>query len=201
MMKDVDTYGSLSDSLAKLPVLGELKIGKYSYPIPQDLDTLSQNICYGQRLFLLRNEPHDFGLIVRLIDGYFYPIVTREKWDDNKALLFGKKVINCTVKDLYPVAMHITILLSELAVRETKLLNREPSKLELAAGIDKLAVFSELSAIDFLRQSLNKTEDEVMLTPYNECLVRFMQAKEVNAYHDRYMKLAQEENKPKPKHK
>jgi hypothetical protein len=167
------------------------------YAFPGSYEELANNICYGQRLYLVNEEPNDIGLILRLVAGYYYPIVKKAKWDDQKALLFGKIVLNCRVKDLYPLAAYMAGLVNEIAIREAKLLNREPSKLELAAGIDKLAVYSDLSAIDFLRQSLGKTEDEVMLTPYNECLVRFMQAKEVNAYHERYVKLSQEETKRK----
>lgn len=197
MLSDIDKYGSLSDTLVLLPVPTDIKIGLMRYAIPGSYEELANNICYGQRLYLVNEEPNDIGLILRLVAGYYYPIVKKAKWDDQKALLFGKIVLNCRVKDLYPLAAYMAGLVNEIAIREAKLLNREPSKLELAAGIDKLAVYSDLSAIDFLRQSLGKTEDEVMLTPYNECLVRFMQAKEVNAYHERYVKLSQEETKRK----
>jgi hypothetical protein len=47
------------------------------------------------------------------------------------------------------------------------------------------------------------TIPEVLLTPYDECLVRFMAAKETADYQERYMELMTEEAKAKlnkPKH-
>lgn len=199
MMLNFDLYIGLPDGLIQLPVPDYIKIkGKY-YPVSQTLDEFSKAICYGQRLFLARKEDNDFGLIIRMIDGYYYPLVTVKKWDEDKALLFGKYVLLCTVKELYPVAMHLVKLVSEMAEREQKLLHREPSKIELAAGIEKLNVFSELTALDFLRDAMKCTVPEVLLTPYNECLVRFMIAKEQAEFQERYYELMKEE-KPKSKY-
>jgi hypothetical protein len=84
--------------------------------------------------------------------------------------------------------MHLTTLIGEMAEREQKLLHREPTKIELAAGIESLNIYSELSAIDFLRDTLKITIEEVLLLPYSECLVRFMQAKAVSDYQENYTK-------------
>jgi hypothetical protein len=40
---------------------------------------------------------------------------------------------------------------------------------------------------------------EVLLTPYNECLVRFMIAKDQADYQERYYKLQQEQSETKPR--
>lgn len=194
-------YSGLSDGLSQLPMPESLKIKRVKLPIPKDLDEFSETICYGQRLFLVRKEDNDIGMILRVIDGYYYPLYTKSKWDEDKALLFGKTVITLKVVNLYPIAMHLVTLISEMVEREQKLLHREPTKQEKAAGIDKLNVFSELNAIDFLRDSLKKTIEEVMLTPYNECLVRFMREKEVGAYQERYMEVLKRESESKTKYK
>lgn len=196
MITDAKYFG-LSDGLKQLPLPEKLKIKRKSYDIPEDLETFSDSICYGQRLFLSEEETNDFGAILRMIDGYYYPIVTKMLWNENNALLFGKLVLTLSVIHLYPVAMHLITLMADLISREIKLLHREPTKQERAAGIDKLAIFTDLSALDFLRQSLNKTEEEVLLTPYNDCLVRFMLAKEQNAYMERLNKVYQDEAKSK----
>jgi hypothetical protein len=190
-------YNGLADGLVKLPLPEALKLCGKKIPIPKDLEEFTNNICYGQRLFLVIKEENDFGVILRVLDGYFYTLAKKQKWDEKKALLFGKEVINCRVKDLYPAAMHIVTLTSEMAEREKKLLYREPSKEQKAAGIEKLNVFSELSAIDFLRDALRKTEEEVMLTPYNECLVRFMLAKETAEFQERYFEIINPKTKSK----
>jgi hypothetical protein len=148
----------------------------------------------------MRKEDNDFGVIVRILDGYYYTLKTGEKWDEDKALLFGKIVINLLAKDLYPTAMHLINLVAEMAERENKLLHRDPSKVELAAGIEKLNVFSELTNLDFLRDAMKCTVPEVLLTPYDECLVRFMIAKETADFQERYFKLMQEDSKPKSKY-
>jgi hypothetical protein len=187
MINNISLYSALSDGLVQLPLPESIQIGKRKYTIPFDVDEFTISITYGQRLFLTRSEDNDFGTILRVMDGYYYPIVTGEKWNEKKSLLFGRIVITCIAKDLYPTAMHLVILVSQMAEREQKLLHREPSSIEMAAGISKLNVFSELSAIDFLCQSMRKTEEEVMLTPYNDCLARFMLAKETAMYQERYM--------------
>ena len=194
-------YTGLSDGLSQLPLPEHLKIKRAVFPIPKNLDELSENICYGQRLFLVRKEDNDIGMILRVIDGYYYPMFTKNKWDEDKALLFGKTVITLKVVNLYPIAMHLVTLIAQMIDREQKLLHREPSKQEKAAGIDKLSIFSELNALDFLRDSLKKTIEEVMLTNYNECLVRFMREKEVGAYQERYMEVIKRESESKNKYK
>lgn len=195
----LDLYSGLAEGLIQLSNPGNIKIGWRHYSVPADLNEFSESICYGQRLFLVREEQNDIGAILRVMDGYYYPIVSRKKWDDDKALLFGRKVLNCRAKELYPVSMHLITLVSELAEREKKLLSREPSKLEKAAGIEKLTIFSELTALDFLRESMGKTEAEVMLTPYNECLVRFMLAREQASFNERYTDLMKIQKDPKSK--
>ena len=85
--------------------------------------------------------------------------------------------------------------------RERNLLHREPSKLERAAGIEKLNRFADLTSLDFLRDEMKMPIEEVLLQPYNECLVRFMLAKEKADYQERYYKLLHEETEMKIKRK
>lgn len=199
LLRDFDRYAGLPEGLARLAVPMTLKIKRKTLPVPQTADEMMTGMCYGQRLFLTQKEENDFGVILRLIDGYFYPLYTGQNFDADKALIFGKIVLTCTAKDLYPVAMQLTTLLGEIAEREHKLLHREPSRIELAAGIEKLNVFAELTSLDFLRDALKITVAEVLLTPYKECLVRFMIAKSTADYQDRYVQLLREESEAKSK--
>ena len=197
MMLDFPRYKGLPDGLTMLPVPDELTIGKKKYPVPKTMEEFTSNICYGQRLFFTREEDSDFGIILRTIDGYYYPIVSVNKWDNEKALQFGKIVLTCLAKDIYPIAMHLVTLIGEMADREKALLHREPKKIERAAGIERLNIFAELTALDFLRDTMKITIPEVLLTPYDECLVRFLAAKEMADYQERYMELVTEEAKAK----
>lgn len=197
MVEHIQLYSGLPDGLIQLPLPDRIKIGSKYFPVPRSLDEFSKTICYGQRLFLARKEENDFGVILRVMDGYFYSLSTKREWDEEKALLFGKKILTLLVKDLYPVAMHLTNLVGELIKKEQELLYREPSKIEVAAGIDKLNVFSELSSLYFLRDTLKVTIPEVLLTPYNECLVLFMKAKTESDYMENYNKELQAVNKSK----
>ena len=190
---------TLSDGLSQLPLPDKLKIGFKRFAIPKDMDEFSGAICYGQRMYLAEQETNDFGIILRSITGYYYPIVSKHSFLDEKAQLFGRVILHLPVIDLYPVAMHLVSLMAELTDREKKLLHREPSKQEKAAHIEKLAPFADLTALDFLRQSLNKTEEEVLLTPYNDCLVRFMLAKEQNAFNERLTEVYKKESESKHK--
>ena len=200
MMFNFIQYRELPDNLIQLPVPQTIRIRTKDYLVPQNLDEFTKSICYGQRIFLTTKEDNDFGVIIRLIDGYYFPLVTKKKWDDNLALLFGKIVITCKVVELYPVSMHLTTLISEMTDREQKLLHREPSKMELAAGIERLNNFSELTALLFLRDALKIPVEEVLLTPYRECLVHFMLAKEQADFQEKYQDLQKEEIKPKSKY-
>jgi hypothetical protein len=201
MIKDVKSLYGLADGLVQLPLPEYVTINKKRYPIPQTAEELAANICYGQRLFLARKEDNDFGCIVRVMDGYFYSLVTKLLWDEDKALLFGKKVITCKVIELYPTAMHLINLVSEMITREQKLLHREPTAIERAAGIEKLNIYSELTSLDFLRDAMKCTVPEVLLTPYNECLVRFMLAKEIQDFQDRHYELLKADSETKSKYR
>jgi hypothetical protein len=182
-------YSGLSDGFSKLPIPERIKIWGYWGIVPKTLDEFSNGICYGQRLYLTNDEPNDYAVILRITTCYFFTLITGKKWDADLCLLIGKYILPCTAITIYPVAMHLITLLGELAEREKSLLHREPSKLELAAGIEKLNVFAELSSLDFLRDLMKISIPEVLLTPYRECLVRFMMAKEQNDYMKRYQEL------------
>lgn len=200
LMFRFEDYSGLPEGLIRLPVPNDIKIRRRYYNVPVNYEEFTKTLCYGQRLFLSQKEEKDFGLIIRMIDGYYYPVVTGEKWDADKAIIFGKYVLLCKVIHLYPVAMHLISLVAELAEREKQLLYREPSKVELAAGIEKLNLFSEMASLDFLRDTMKIPISEVLLTPYKECLVRFMLAKETEEYRERYFQLIQETSQPKSKY-
>jgi hypothetical protein len=200
MMFDWERYAGLPDGLIQLPVPDYIRVSKRYLPVPKDMTEFCANITYGQRIFLTRTETNDFGHMIRLMDGYYYPMFINNSWDENKALQFGKYILTCKVEQLYPVTMHLTTLISECADRERTLLHRDPSKMELAAGIEKLNVFADLTALDFLRDAMKVTVPEVLLTPYNECLVRFMMAKESTDFQNRFFELEKEAAKPKSKY-
>ena len=192
MMTYFEQYEGLPEGLVQMPVPSRIKIKGRYYKVPGSLDDFLDTLVYGQRIFFTKEETDDFSAIIRIMDCYYYPIVEKRKWNADNALLFGKNILTCIVEQVYPVAMHMIKLVSEMAEREHKLLQREPTKLELAAGIEKLNVFAELSSLDFLRDAMKITVGEVLQTPYKECLVRFMQQKEVDDYKERYMKLMNE---------
>ena len=198
MIKYPELYSGLADGLIDLPLPDKLKIKKI-LTIPLNREQLAENICYGQRLYLAREELNDFGIIIRLVGGYFYPKITGLKFNEDNIFGIVKNIVTCLAKDIYPVALHLVKLISELIINEQKVLYKEPTKLELAAGIEKLNAYSELNTLDFLSNVMRCTTDEVMLTPYNECLVRLMSAKEMNEYQERYFKLQIEESQLKNK--
>lgn len=202
MIANYDLYRGLPDGLVKLPVPLTLRIGRRRLPVPRTYEEFTNNLCYGQRLFFTQAEPNDWGVILRAVDGYFFPLSTGLPWNNEKALAFGKKVLSCKILEIYPVAMQLTKLVNEMAERERLLLHREPSKMELAAGVEKLNVFAELSSLDFLRDAMKITVPEVLLTPYRECLVRFMLQRETLDYQERYFELMKAEAaaKDKPKY-
>jgi hypothetical protein len=189
-----ERYAGVVDDLGKLPVPLVLRVGRRTMAVPQDLEEFSAGICYGQKLYLLTEEPFAVGVILRYVAGYFYPIYTGKRWDESKALLFGKKVLSSSVVTLYPVAIHLVSLMEQLAKREQTLLHREPTQEERAAGVETLNKFAALTSLIFLQEQFHCTPEQVMLLPYDDCLVRFMLAKEEGAYRERLMAIM---NKPK----
>ena len=194
MIRNPEMYIGIADGLVALPLPDKFHLKRKKMNIPATLEEFSGSICYGQRLYLSREEPNDFGIIIRLITGYYYPIYTGNQWDDETLYEFINIIPHCKAKDIYPVSTHLTNLFGELIEREHKYLYREPTAIERAAGIEKLNIYSELNALDFLRDSMKITTDEVLRTPYNDCLVRFMNAKAVMEFQERHYKLMQEKN-------
>ena len=188
------SYHALADDLRNFPVPDTIRISRRRWPVPLNFTTFSKSICYGQRLFMTSEENNDFGAIFRIMDGYYHPIVTGEKWDEDDAIVFGKNILNCKVFELYPVVMLLINYMAELVKREQRLLQRELKKIERAAGVEKLAPYSELISLDFLRDVMKITIPEVLQTPYNECLVRFMLNKEIEDYRERYAELSRIES-------
>lgn len=200
MITNFHLYLGLPDGLIQFPIPDKIRIAKKKYVIPKSLDEFTKSICYGQRLFFVRKEDNDFGVIFRIMNGYYYSIVTGKKWDEDSVMAFGKVILNCHVTELYPVAMYLIKLVGEMIEKEQKMLHQKPSKMELAAGIEKLNVFADMTALDFLRDAMKITIPEILLTPYNECLVRFMMAKEQADFQDRYFELMKEETQSRSKY-
>jgi len=190
MAREPAVYSGIAEGLTTLPVPEWLKIGRKYYAIPKDSKEFANSICYGQRLYFNREEPNDFGVIIRMVAGYYYS----DEWNERKIIKFIPKVLNCKAKDIYPVAMRLIELFGEVLEKERNLLYREPTAIERAAGIEKLNIYTDLNAIDFLRDAFKITVDEVMLMPYNDCLVRFMNAKEIADFQERYYKLIKEQS-------
>ena len=194
-------YAGLAEGLAELPLPDTLRIGRRRMAIPQTLDELSSSLTYGQRMYLTQHEGYDVGVILRLVAGYYYPLYTGRPWDERKALSFGAKVLSSLVVELYPVSKHLIGLMEQLTKRESTLLHREPTKQEKAAGIERLAKFADLTALLFLQDSFKTSAEQIMLAPYDDCLVRFMLANEQNKYAERLAEVHRKENAPKKNRK
>lgn len=197
MVKEPIVYDGLRSGLNELPLPDKLKIKRKILTIPKTISDFGDNITYGQRLYFARPEGNDYGIILRFVAGFYYPIYTGKVWNENSALRFGAKVLNSRAMDLFPVARHFVDLMGEIAERELNLLQREPTRQEHAAGIEKLAKFADLNALIFLCESFKCDESAVMTKPYNDCLVRFMLQKESNAFTERLSEVYRNEQKQK----
>ena len=194
-------YTSLAEDLAALPLPDALRFGRKRLPVPPDVETFGRSITYGQRLYFAQKEGFDLGIILRYVAGYYYPIVTGRPWNETDALRFGRNILDLYVTELYPVSQHLVNLMAELATREQKLLHREPTKQERAAGVERLNKFADLTALMFLMEQFKCDEAAVMAKPYDDCLVRFMLAKEQAAYQERLTEVYRKEAAPKTRKK
>lgn len=190
-------YEALTADLLSLPVPTTIVVAGKVLPVPQTAEEVADSITYGQRLYFEQLEEFDIGVVLRYICGYYYPLATGCTWDETEALVFGRKVLSSLVKDLYPVAKHLTQLMATLVENERKLLYREPTKQERAAGIDRLAKFAPLSNLMFLASAFGCTQAQVPAQPYKDCLVRFMLAKEQAAFNERLADIHRKETAPK----
>ena len=197
-LKHADQYISLVEDLVNLPCPDRIRIGLNYYPVPQNVDHLTESICYGQRIYLAEKTENDITAILHIIVGYYYPQIFKGGWTVDKASKVLSKILGCNVVELFPAAYQILKLTGDLIERERRLLNRKVKPEEIQAGIDNLNKYADLSAIDFLRESKRLNSDnEIMLLPYSECLVRFMKAKEEQEFAERLREIY--ENKAKTK--
>lgn len=187
LLFEPEKYASLADTLSQLSAPDTIRFKKL-YQVPDTLESFSSNICYGQRLYLTISETTDVGIILRYIAGYYYTQVNGV-WNEKEALKFGSEVLPMRAVDVYPIAIRLIELMGQLAERERKLLHREPSADERAAGIESLNKYSELTSLIFLTEQFKCTDAEVLLKPYDDCLVRFMLAKDQNAFQQRLIEL------------
>lgn len=194
-----ERYAHLAEGLAALPVPATIRMGKRVLAVPQTVEEFCNTVCYGQVMYFKQREGFDVGIILRYVAGYFYPQYAQTVWDEKAALRFGSRILSLNVKDLYPVAKHLVALMEQLVQQETKLLQRTPTRQEQAAGIERLGKFADLTSLLFLQDSFKCTEAQVMQQPYNDCLVRFMLAKEQAAFAERLTEVYRQENKPKGK--
>lgn len=194
-------YNGLSDGLAQLPTPEYITIGRKRYPVPTTMEHFGDTITYGQKMWFQRGEQSDIGLVFRYIAGYYTPMVTGETWDEKNITRIEKIIVNSLAIEMYPAAYHLIDLMTQLVERELKLLQREPTKQERAAGIEKLGKYAELMAITFLMDQFKCSESDVMAKPYNDCLVRFMLQRDQNAYADRLADVYKRENESKTKSK
>lgn len=184
-----------------MPLPAAIRIGHGWYPVPLTLKQFSGQLSYGQRLFLAVQEPHDIGYVLRYMDGYYYTMVTGRAWNESEALSFGRKILNCKAKDVFPIVQQLIKLMEELVKREQKALYREPTKQEKAAGIERMNRFAHLTAMLLLQESFRMCEAEILQLPYDDCLVRFMLRKEQQAYQERLLELQRKESDTKHRFK
>jgi hypothetical protein len=197
IVKHQDRYSSLIDDLANLPCPGEIRIGLKYFHVPQDINELTETICFGQRLFLAEKTHDDLETIIHTIIGYYYPYIFKY-WDRDKTKKVLPKIYNCNAVELFPAGYQILKLTGELIEREKKLLYRKIKSEEIQAGIDKLNKYSDIASIDFLREKKHLINDnEIMLLPYSECLVRFMKEKEEQEYAERLREVYEAKSKIK----
>jgi hypothetical protein len=192
-----ERYAGLAEGLSQLPVPPFVRIGRKVFAVPSTVEEFCDTVCYGQVMYFKQREGFDVGIILRYVAGYFYPQYTQTGWDEKGALQFGAKILSLNVKELYPVSKHLVALMEQLVTQESKLLQRTPSRQEQAAGIERLGKFADLTSLLFLQDSFNCTEAEVMRQPYNDCLVRFMLAKEQAAFAERLTEVYRQDSKPK----
>lgn len=194
-------YDGLSNGLAQLPTPEFITIGRKRFPVPQTMEHFGDGITYGQKMWFQTAEQSDIGLVFRFIAGYYTPMVTGKPWDEKNIARIEKIIVNSLAIEMYPTAYHFIDLMAQLVERELKLLQREPTKQEKAAGIDRLGKYADLMAVTFLMDQFKCSESDVMLKPYNDCLVRFMLQRDQNAYADRLADVYKRENESKTKSK
>lgn len=194
-------YNGLSDGLALLPTPEFITIGRKRFPVPHTMEQFGDNITFGQKMWFQNAEQSDIGLVFRYIVGYYTPIVTGKPWDEKNIARIEKIIVNSLAIEMYPTAYHFIDLMTQLIDRELKLLQREPTKQEKAAGIERLGKYADLMAVTFLMDQFKCSESDVMAKPYNDCLVRFMLQRDQNAYADRLADVYKRENESKTKSK
>ena len=166
-----------------------IRIGIKTYSVPQTADELREALTYGQKVFLSEQPKGDLDLLLRMFAGWYYPILTKNPFDADKAFNVAGKSFRCFITELIPACAHIAKLVSELNEFEEQVLASDPDSLWMQAGGSNLSKYAPMLTVEYLAGKLKCTNDDVFDKPYSECLFWLMYQNESNAVEKRFNQL------------
>jgi len=184
----------LLNQLAELPCPTKLRIGVREYAIPNSIEQFTDNICWGQRLYMASKQTNEFESILYLIASFYQPILDKSKFDDEKVLNTFVRLLNCNADEILPVLNRFSIFFADMIANEMAKLNREVTREMRAAEINKLQPFSDMSILELIAERCKVPLLEAHLINYNIVLVLLWKDKETDEFGKRYNELMTSRN-------
>jgi hypothetical protein len=179
----------LIEQLAEMPTPGSIRIGWKRYGVPQNLNDFRDAICWGQRLMMATPHKTDFETFMYFVCNYYQPIVTKKPFDEQLVMRLYRKIVNCNISELYPVAMHFVKLFNEMIDIEQSKLNSTPDAMMRAAGIDSLSIFSDLAILKLVANECKVKLNDAHLVDYNTVFSLLYEAKLMKDFTETYNQL------------
>ena len=179
----------LQQDLYELPCPDRIRIGFKTYRVPTTVQELSDNICWGQRLFAMSPQKNDLESFLFLVSNYYQPIVTGKEHSEEAAVKFYRKITRCHVNELYPVAFRMANLFSDLVKNEHDKLSGNITKEMKAAEIEKLNVFADFNILKMVANELKVDIRQAHLIEYNIVFTLLLSEKESMDFNARYNEI------------
>lgn len=194
----------LSNQLCALLCPDELRVILKTHPVPKDVEELKANLCWGQRLLMATPHTLDLETIYYYTANYFAPFHfskynSEHPYSDHMASKMYIKLLSSHARDVFPVTNRLVNLFKELIEQENERLKSKPNKTMIAAGVDKLNVFSDWSALELIAEKCRITDIErnALTVSYNTAITILLKEKEVAEFQERFTQIVKIQNESK----
>lgn len=188
----------LVEQLEQLPCPYNLRIGLKYYHVPRNVNEFRDKLVWGQRLMMATMCENEIDAMVNFVANYYYPIVTKKPFDEEGVKKFFDKLVSCQGKELFPVLLRMVKLFEETLQIENKQLNSKPDKTAIAAGVNDLSIFSDLTILEMIAEKCRvELEKEAHLVSYNTVFALLLKEKRTAEFNKRYQELSLIKDKAK----
>lgn len=188
----------LVEQLEQLPCPSEIRIGLRYYPVPRNVNEFRDKIVWGQRLMMATMCENEIDALVNFVANYYYPMARKKPFSETGVIKFFDRIVTCQAKELFPVLLRMVTLFEETLQIENKQLNSKPDRTAVAAGINELSIFSDLTILEMIADKCRvELEKEAHLVSYNTVFALLLKEKKTAEFNKKYQELSLIQSKQK----